>query len=363
MSNRPDNKGGDPLRDLIGQQAAEWIVEEGEHPLTQARRRGLLRWLRGSSTHVGEYMRVAAVERDLGAAVRGIDTPLEELLAAAQADDEPVMLHRQAAPPAAGGRTPRQRWHWALAASLLLGTVVSATLALLPARSVAYATAPGEQKTWQLEDGTTVHLNVDSALTVRLDRHARRIELVRGQAYFEVGRDRRPFRVRVGDNVLRDIGTAFDVYRRNGADTVTLVHGKVGVWRRAAVAPAGWRSWLSRPAPMPERHLMDLAPGTSVSIAADGNIVQIDPAGAGNAVAWLRNEIAFDDRPVAQVVAEFNRYNAVHLVVEDETIAGMRVSGVFSSHDPQAFALFLAALPDARVSTAAGRITISRNQK
>ena len=52
------------------------------------------------------------------------------------------------------------------------------------------------------------------------------------------------------------------------------------------------------------------------------------------ATAWTQKQIAFNRTPLTEVVEEFNRYNTRQLIITDSTIAGTRISGVFSSTDP-----------------------------
>lgn len=62
-----------------------------------------------------------------------------------------------------------------------------------------FATARGERRTVRLADGTSVTLNTDSAIRVGYVADHRRIRLLRGQALFEVAKDRhRPFVVQAG---------------------------------------------------------------------------------------------------------------------------------------------------------------------
>jgi transmembrane sensor len=67
------------------------------------------------------------------------------------------------------------------------------------------------------------------------------------------------------------------------------------------------------------------------------------------AIAWTRNEIAFDGETVASVVAEFNRYNRIQIVVEDPAVAALPITGVFHTFDIQSFSQFLAGLPNVQV--------------
>lgn len=352
-------------RELLSRQAAEWIAEEHGAPMGQPRRRGLLRWLRGSRGHVDAYLRAAVIEEDLRVAVRAIDTPLEELLAAARMDDAPVLL--QAAPvvhrlePRQGGGNGLRR-AWTIAACLLLAVAIGLFGLRPAAEPVRYRTAHGEQKTLRLEDGTRLHLNVDTELTVDYRRRARAIELLRGQAFFEVAPDPRPLRVRIGQNVVRDIGTAFDVYRHGGLDTVSLVHGKVELWHQPESDDHVWLPWRVRGRSKASR-IADLAPGMRISIDARGRVREDHAAGAADASAWTRDQIAFEDTPVEQVAAEFNRYNTIQLSIEDPRLAATRISGMFSSRDLDSFVLYLGGMPGTRVDRGPERIVLAAEKK
>ncbi len=84
---------------------------------------------------------------------------------------------------------------------------------LLP-RPQTYATQVGEQRSIALNDGSTVELDTRSRIRVRLERDARKIELLEGQALFHVAKDeRRPFivscdEVRVRASVRSSMCTA-----------------------------------------------------------------------------------------------------------------------------------------------------------
>ena len=82
-----------------------------------------------------------------------------------------------------------------------------------------------------LSDGSRVCLNAASSLRfpVAFPSGAREVE-VKGQAYFEVARDKsRPFRVRVGDAEVEVLGTHFDImaYPDESELLTTLVEGSV----------------------------------------------------------------------------------------------------------------------------------------
>jgi len=81
-------------------------------------------------------------------------------------------------------------------------------------------------------------------------------------------------------------------------------------------------------------------------------------------LAWTREEIVFENEPLAAVVAEFNRYSRVQVRIGEEAIGELAVSGSFSIHDEATFRAFLDSLPGVRAeSTAEGVILRQRNDR
>jgi transmembrane sensor len=56
---------------------------------------------------------------------------------------------------------------------------------------------------------------------------------------------------------------------------------------------------------------------------------QVDRPSLDSVTAWQRGQIALDSTPLADAVAEMNRYSTIRLVVEDPRAAAIRISGVF----------------------------------
>lgn len=97
-------------------------------------------------------------------------------------------------------------------------------------------TAPGEQRTVVLADGSQVML--DGATRLAMDRRKpREVSLEAGRALFEVEHDEaHPFLVAVGDTTLTDLGTIFDVTRLQDGARVSVSEGSVQVDAGAARA-------------------------------------------------------------------------------------------------------------------------------
>jgi transmembrane sensor len=60
-----------------------------------------------------------------------------------------------------------------------------------------------------------------------------------------------------------------------------------------------------------------------------GGIRRMADVDAETAGAWAEGWLAADDRPVADVLAELNRYRAVPVRFDPAALAGVRVSGSF----------------------------------
>lgn len=90
-----------------------------------------------------------------------------------------------------------------------------------------------ERKTLHMADGTALTLNAGSTLLIAKDlSKERRVQLVDGEVFFQVGTDtRRPFIVESGPLVTTVLGTSFNIaaYKALHQLSVAVVSGKVSV--------------------------------------------------------------------------------------------------------------------------------------
>ncbi len=93
-----------------------------------------------------------------------------------------------------------------------------------------YQTDVGELRSVRLEDGSRVMLDTRSRIRVSFSATARDVELLEGQAHFDVAKNpARPFRVRTAFAEVVAVGTSFDVAAQPARTTVTLIEGRVNV--------------------------------------------------------------------------------------------------------------------------------------
>ncbi len=373
------------LQDLIAEQAAEWYVAHRDGTPGMQQQKTFMRWLRASPMHVAEYLAIAGVARDIGDAARQDTTPLQQLLGGVGGMDRVVPIHAATGASVFGMLSPQEHrvrtragYHahpsraarrslarWAnVVALMLVTTALVFGLRWFTSRPqvLNYATSHGEQRSLQLPDNTFVRLNSDSAIAVSFSQHHRLVEVIRGQAYFEVAKDPvRPFGVRVGGLLIKDIGTAFDVYRQATGTTVTVTEGQVQVWPAPPAPPAtGWLHRARRPADAWRGHpLVDLVAGHQARIAASGRLESQGPVDVEQATAWLQGNIVFEDETIAAVATQFNRYNNLQIRVDDRRIGMLPISGTFAAHDVSTFVAFLGTMPGVHVRTLERRIIIT----
>ena len=94
-----------------------------------------------------------------------------------------------------------------------------------------YETPIGKHRVITLTDGSTIHLNTRSRVSIRFSATRRAAQLLQGEALFTIQHDpNRPFEVVTGLTVIRDVGTQFDVHRKTSdAAVVTVIQGQVDV--------------------------------------------------------------------------------------------------------------------------------------
>ncbi len=341
------------IREAIAEQASEWFIENRRGQLDAETRAEFMGWLQTSPVHVEVYLRIAALAPDFGAAAKSTTTPLETLLSRAEKDN---VLSVQApvveTPPVSAA--PRRLRAWALAAMAALAFAATATIWSMRdgerfGLPKTYSTSYGEQRAQSLPDGTVLHLNINSEVTVRFSRGERVITIDRGQAMFDVvHQDGRRFRVQAGPAGVIAVGTRFDVYRRPEAVRITVVEGTVAVYSGAPPRPLAADQLASPTVLLHADNQIDVNGRVGVPRRVD----------ARAAVAWLQRQIAFDGEPLAQVASEFNRYGRIPLNVEGDALRALPISGAFDAYDTDSFVTFLETLKGVVVQRTPTRIRV-----
>ena len=194
--------------------------------------------------------------------------------------------------------------------------------------STFYRTAVGEAREITLADGTRVTLNTDTRLSVAFTQQAREVQLLSGEATFNVAHEAttRPFNVLAGQREFEALGTQFNL--RVLPDNVDLIvmQGQVRILDsrpREPTTPARRRDVLTygeQTIGVGEEALVD--PGFQSVSPIDSNEMQVR-------LAWQKGLIIVEDRSLGDALAEIERYTRTKFVLADEKLRTLRVSGSF----------------------------------
>lgn len=318
-----------------GEAAAHWVVRHDAGPLGSNDSAEFDRWHK-DPVHADAY-------RKASGAIALFDL--------AQADDPNLRALRQAALDAAP--VPRQRYR--LAGGLAIAASIAAVIGFVgfeqgnrlpgspakPAAVVAangpdarstepvvYRTGVGERRVVKLPDGSIVTMNTSTRMAVAFTDGRRLIRLSRGQALFEVAHDAaRPFTVEAADRQVTALGTIFEVRVDPGRVNVILFRGRVVVDRQPD-AGSGNDEVRVQPTILKPGQQFDVELGAPQKVAT----VDVDRQSL-----WRTGFVEFDDETLGHAVAEMNRYASKPIVLDNDGVASLRVSGLFRTGSPDQF--------------------------
>jgi len=283
----------------IEERAYQWLARITSGSASAEDRLALARWLAEDALHRQAYEDAVELWRQLGQLA---GRPLSRLAEPAKALPRPL------------ARRPRRRRLLAACAALLSALAV---IPQLPFWLADYTTGAGEIRAIALEDGSTIHLNTASAVSVDYTQSERSIRLLAGEAEFVVQKNpARPFVVTAGDESVRALGTAFIVRREAGLVTVTQIENRVEI--TAAHSDPG--------------RMVILHPGEGLKRRSGQPLPEAYRVDAGKAEAWRRGKLIFESAPLNEVIAEINRYRPGAVLLMGRKNARLPVSGVFDLH-------------------------------
>lgn len=272
--------------DAVDREALEWLVRMLDQAVTADERRAFLEWLNRDTAHPAALARA----EELWHRFDIVQPELHRLRSERKGVNRRVALM--------GGL------------AVLSGSVVSLTIA----RShlfADYRTDIGQRRRVIFPDGTSAELGSYSALSATLTTRERVVTLHRGQAVFDVAKDREgvPFTVKAAQGTATIRSGQFDLKHVGDEVVVTAINAPLSVESGGHAA-------------------IEVTHGWQVTYGDRG---VIGPAQVDLDVtdAWRRGRIVFQDAPLRRVLVELERYRRGRIVLLDRAIGEMPVTAVF----------------------------------
>jgi len=301
-------------QEAIEDQALDWLIRRNGEGWTEDEQAELDGWLEESMAHKAAFWRADHLWQQadrIGSL--GIDT------------------HAEAEEP----RAQRRWWPAAIAASLVAAVGIGGILLgprffeqpAIQAQQARFDTPVGGRRIVPLTDGSKVELNTQTVIRAAVNETKREVWLDSGEAFFEVAhREGEPFVVHAGRQTITVLGTKFSVRRGKDRVTVNVLEGRVrvddgeGTMAHATIITGG---------------------DTAISRGASTLIAPKSEERVESALAWRDGMLSFDQAPLTEVVAEFNRYNRMQLVVTDATAGRIPIGGSFQASSVESFTRLL----------------------
>jgi transmembrane sensor len=295
----------------IALEAAHWVVRAQADTFDDTDIISLTAWLEADVAHARAF-EAALLAWDQAESLRET-APVQDL-----ASEEVVSLsdfrHRVTARKASIWRSPGLL---AGMAAALAAAILLPVFALKGAPVRVYETHKGQRQTVALDDGSSLELNTDTRIRVRLSDRARKLVLDRGEVALKVTHaPSRPLTLTAGDAKITDLGTEFNV-RRDGDGTVAVAvrEGEVRIADTQASEGGAAAATL---------HRGDVAvhqAGIAGAMVSHG-----DP---DQAFAWQSAHAIYEDQPLSMVVKDLNRYFDKPIVVDDQA-GKLRLSAILT---------------------------------
>jgi transmembrane sensor len=309
----------------IEQRALAWLAKQDSAQWSDVDQAELTRWLQENTRHRVAFLRLeAGWERSARLKAFGVGRQPGVVPPPGAWRSSPFFERRPVPAVRSAFRASAPKIA-ALAAGVALVVGAAFYLSVFAGRD-DYSTPVGGLASIPLRDGSNVTLNTRSELRVALTQTERRIELKAGEAFFDVAKDpSRPFIVEAGDRRIIAVGTQFSVRHDGNAVQVVVTEGKVRVQDRDGAGDA-----------------QILTAGAVLHAMRDSRLVQKKSVHeAKEALSWRSGYLTFDETSLADAIAEFNRYNARQIVIEDQQLAALRINGKFRSTNADEFVQLL----------------------
>jgi len=294
------------LSDQINKQAAEWFTLMQSADVSAEDRQELNNWLSEHTDHQQAYQQIELVWQSLGE-LSGTEEGAE-----LSRSVEPLSTRLKAF---LSELVPAPRYAMSFAVAC-----VAVVIMLLPEPSkpitAYYSTKAGEIKTITLADSSEITLGAKSQLSTVISDAERSVNLLSGEAFFDVAKDRqKPFFVTTNNLSVEVVGTQFNVQQVRDSVSVAVVEGIVNIFGESIQDPQS--EFL--PAVV-------LTAGQSVVKEAGAAFEAVSAVSVSDTGAWRMGRLIYRDIPLADIVADAGRYIDSKILLQSDELADVKVT-------------------------------------
>lgn len=276
-------------RNTTLEQASRWFLRLRDAAPDHADRGRFEAWLMESEANRMAYQRIAETWGDFDSAAR--ITHISQAMSARKLDEDIRKREKHSVFAKAGAIA-------AICLSSLFGFQQWKEWHAKPLETLAQTSAPGHMISRYLSDGTKLTLDAHSDTKVLYYRDKRYVQLLHGQAVFEVTKDAdRPFIVESNHARITVKGTRFVVNMINQKTVVAVDHGKVLV----ETLQAG------------QANSILLTDGQVAEVKNQASPTKLNKP-AKDYFAFLQGKLIFDGAPLSEVTETLSRYRQLPLV-------------------------------------------------
>jgi transmembrane sensor len=317
----------------INKEALQWVARQSARELDETEREALAAWLAEDIRHEGAYLRATVINQALDLAmIHETLRPKPDRLQVEWAD--------------ASWKRGKSRRAFLMYGGIAAGAAIFATGTLFKGlgNNMVLTTAKGEFRKVPLADKSLASINSGSEVEVRLTDQARKIKLKKGEAWFEVAKDKaKPFIVDAGEVQARAVGTAFGVRRFSNGVEILVTEGVVEVSSKDGIA---------------QKRLLTAGESTFVSNRESEISVTSEPAEVQRKLAWREGKLVFNNQTLKEAVADFNRYSSRKIIIVDRELMNRTLIGQYPIDEPELFAKDVSTFLDVPIVITADEILI-----
>ncbi|MBS0151263.1 MAG: FecR family protein [Nitrospira sp.] len=302
----------------LRKEAVAWVIRLQNSRVTQEEQRAFEAWQAQSPQHILIYRTVSRVW----------DSPELTAAACAVAGASPSWLESKP--------TFSLRWPVLAVACLIFVVLLADHFDISIRWQADHQTGVGERRIVELPDQSIATLNTQTALALSFDGTTRRIRVLKGEVLLNVRHDaERPFIVESTDTTVRAVGTTFVVRTDPEGDRITVLEGTVEVESKGETdAPVAVTAGSQIQA---EPHHLGRPQATDVVTAS----------------SWMRGRLVVEGVPFKQVIGELQRYHPGSIVLLNQQVGQIKITGTYNVDDPVgALAVLLKTVPVSTIGLA-----------